>query len=69
MKYYPFQNPIPFPFQYPFQNQILHNFYLFIFFYDKYKKVTNWVGGGVMLSIQKNEKITRTVPVLKPNST
>ena len=26
-------------------------------------------GVGVMLSVQKNEKITRTVPILKSNST
>ena len=26
-------------------------------------------GQGIMLSVQKNEKITRTVPILKSNST
>ena len=32
------------------------------------KKIVN-VGPGVMLSVQKNEKITRTVWILKSNST
>ena len=36
------------------------------------KSFTNWGGTGRQagaLSVQKNEKITRTVPILKSNST
>ena len=31
------------------------------------KKFTNGGGQGALLSVQKNEKITRTVPILKSN--
>ena len=72
LELYPFRKLRKSQEQYPYQNQILHYFHLFFFPVMDINSFTNWGvvwGWQGSLSVQKNEKITGTVPILKSNST
>ena len=54
--------------QYPLENKILHNFHNFFSSMDIKHFGNGRESAVVMLSVQKNEKTTRTVSILKSNS-